>query len=267
MGLTKLILKFAAPLPKLETYQRFLFIGPHPDDIEIGAGATAAKLAAAGKQICFLICTDGRFGDGNSPALTRQELIELRTQEAVRSASVLGVTDVRFLGLSDGGFYDIKDLEAGIASVISDFKPDVIFAPDPCVNSECHKDHLNVGNAAKHLACFAPYAGIMNQYIGNSTQPAASNDSCCSDVKALAFYMTAKPTRFVGTRKFFKTQLSAIFDCHLSQFPKDSADGKSIRLYLTLRSFDFGLRSLKGQAEGFRVLGVTHMHCLPEAGK
>ena len=33
-----------------------------------------------------------------------------------------------------------------------------------------------------------------------------------------------------------------------------------------LRAADFGLRSMKGRAEGFRVLGVTQMHCLPEAG-
>ena len=45
MSLTSLILKFAAPVPKPESYSRFLFVGPHPDDVEIGAGATAAKLA------------------------------------------------------------------------------------------------------------------------------------------------------------------------------------------------------------------------------
>lgn len=61
MGLTSLILKFAAPLPKIESYQRYLFLGPHPDDIKIGAGATAAKFASAGKDVCFLICTDGQF--------------------------------------------------------------------------------------------------------------------------------------------------------------------------------------------------------------
>ena len=37
-------------------------------------------------------------------------------------------------------------------------------------------------------------------------------------------------------------------------------------LYLKLRAADFGLRSLSGKAEGFRVLGRTQMHCLPEAG-
>ena len=41
MSLTRLALKFAAPAVKLEASRRYLFIGPHPDDIEIGAGATA----------------------------------------------------------------------------------------------------------------------------------------------------------------------------------------------------------------------------------
>ena len=32
----------------------------------------------------------------------------------------------------------------------------------------------------------------------------------------------------------------------------------------TIRSIDFGLRSFKGRAEGFRILDQVHMHCLPE---
>ena len=32
-----------------------------------------------------------------------------------------------------------------------------------------------------------------------------------------------------------------------------------------LSSIDFGLRRLKGWAEGFRVLGALHMHCMPES--
>ena len=59
MSLSSLAIRFAAPLPDLEAFDRYLFIGPHPDDIEVGAGATAAKLAAAGKTVCFLVCLDG----------------------------------------------------------------------------------------------------------------------------------------------------------------------------------------------------------------
>ena len=256
MSLIKLILKAAVPVPKIESYQRYLFVGPHPDDIEIGAGATAAKLAAQGKDICFLVCLDGRFGDGNAPEGIRGEaLVALRKQEAVASAAMLGITDVRFLELSDGGFYEQKELVEGIARVAGDFRPDVMFAPDPCVTSECHRDHLNVGNAVRQVACFAPNGGIMAGY-GAKAAP----------VQALAYFMTAKPNRFVKTKGYLSLQLKAIFGCHLSQFPEGSADAKSIPLYLKLRAVDFGLRSGKGCAEGFRVLGVTQMHCFPEAG-
>ena len=256
MRLTKMILKAAVPIPQVENYRRYLFVGPHPDDIEIGAGATAAKLAAMGKEICFLVCMDGRFGDGSAPEGIRgKDLVELRRKEAIASAAMLGITDVRFLDLCDGGFYEQKDLVYGLAKVVGEFQPDVILAPDPDVTSECHIDHRNVGNAVKQIGYFAPYGGIMEEY---GARPAP--------VQALAFYMTAKPNRFVKIADYLRLQNSAIFDCHRSQFPEGSGEGEAIKTYLKLRAIDFGLRSGKGRAEGFRVLGVTHMHCLPEAG-
>ena len=256
MSLTRLALRFAAPAPKVEGFQRYLFLGPHPDDIEIGAGATAAKLIAAGKQVCFLICTDGRFGLEHAPQGTTPEaLIELRKAEAMASAQALGVTDVRFLDFSDGGFYECEDLVRAAARVVGDFQPQILLAPDPDVASECHVDHRWVGEASKRLAFFAPFPEVMARY-GAKAAP----------VQALAFYMTAKPNRFVGTRGLLKKQLEAIL-CHKTQFQEDSEAFKSVALYLKLRAADFGLRSLKGQAEGFRILGQTHMHCLPEAGR
>lgn len=253
MSLTRAVLRFAAPLPRIEKLQRYLFVGPHPDDIEIGAGATAAKLAAEGKDLCFLICTDGRFGTDHAPAsLVGDTLAKLRRAEAEASASLLGVKDLRFLPFSDGGLYDPSDLQKAIARVMADFRPDVVFAPDPCVTSECHTDHLNVGEAVRRLACFAPNPGIMAAY-GLESFP----------LQALAYYMTAKPNRYVDTRGYLDLQLRSIYECHKSQFPKRD----SVAVYLKLRAADFGLRTLTGCAEGFRVLGQTQMHCLPEAGR
>lgn len=254
MGILKFVLNTAAPLPDIESFQRFLFIGPHPDDIEIGAGAAAAKLAAAGKDVCFLICIDGRYGDGFTP-LRGDELVSRRREESLASAKKLGVSDVRFLNFCDGGFYGEDELAAAVARTVGGFKPDVIFAPDPCVTSECHIDHLNVGNAARRIACFAPYKNIMERY--------GAEDAA---VKALAFYFTAKANRFIGTRGFLEKQLDSVFSCHTSQFPTGCDAGKAISMYLRLRAADFGIRSFKGCAEGFRVLGTTQMHCFPEAG-
>ena len=253
MSITRLALKFAAPLPRLEDFERYLFIGPHPDDIEIGAGATAAKLAAMGKKVGFLVCIDGRFG---SAVIPPEELITIRREEGRASAKALGVDDVSYLPFCDGGFYDTRELTSRIAEAVGEFKPDVIFAPDCSVSSECHPDHINVGRAASEIAYLAPYAQLM-----------AKHGAQAAPVKALACYMTAKPNSFVRTSaELLNKQLSAIFDCHKSQFPAGCPEGKAIAMYLRLRSLDFGLRRLCGHAEGFRVLGVTQMHCLPEAG-
>ena len=254
MSITKAILKFAAPLPNIEQYDRFLFIGPHPDDIEIGAGATAAKLAAMGKQVTFLICTDGRYGLTHAPdGITPEALVPLRQAEAIASAAALGVTDVRFLPFEDGGFYDNEDLTRAIAKVVGETQPELLFAPDPCVRSECHEDHLRAGLCARRVACAAGNAGVMAR-LGAKRAP----------VDAIAFYMTAKPSRFVNTKGCLAKQLEALA-CHESQFPAGIPATKTLYFYLKLRAADFGLRSLSGQAEGFRLLDTTHMHCLPEA--
>ena len=254
MGLTKLAMKIAAPAPRIEAFTKYLFIGPHPDDIEIGCGATAAKLAAEGKQVTFLILADGRYGDGNSNGIKGDELAALRKNESIDSAERLGVKDVRFLDLCDGGFYDYEDMKRGIAKTVGECSPDLVFAPDPYTGRECHIDHLNAGRAASHIAYFAPYPGIMER------EGAAS-----ADVKGIAYYMTAKPNRYVKIPKeIFALQNEALFGCHVSQFPAGSAETKQLRMYLKLRSADFGLRNLCAHAEGFRVLGQAHMHCTPE---
>ena len=248
MSITRIAMHFALKRPAILSYDRYLFFGPHPDDIEIGAGATIAKLSALGKKIRFVICTDGRYG---SDVIEPDELIKIRREEAVASAGKLGVCNIVFLNLSDGAFYKEEELFNAMAHAVSDFNPDIIFAPDPSVPNECHKDHLNVGNAAKTIACFAPFPSIMGKYGCRK-----------SDVKAVAFYMTAKPNVYVKTGWNIKKQFEAL------KYHKSQATGlESVYLYLRLRSLDFGMRRLSLHAEGFRAYTQTEMHCLPERGE
>lgn len=257
MSLVKTAIRLAVPYPKIEAFDRYLFVGPHPDDIEIGAGATIRKLIEAGKSVAFLICTDGRYGDGASNGVKGDELAALRKEESLASAKRLGVSDVHFLNLCDGAGYAIEQLERGIAEAIAAVQPDIVFAPDPASKSECHEDHLRVGRAVQKLGCFAPYSEIMQNLYGTNG----------AKVQAIAFYMTARPNRFVKTGKRLTDQLSAIFDCHKSQYPAGKAESNALKLYLRLRSLQYGLRTLSRGAEGFYVLGQTHLHCLPETGK
>lgn len=257
MSFTSFAIKKAIPLPKIEGFNKYLFIGPHPDDIEIGAGATVAKLTSMGKEVHFLICIDGRFGVENlKEPMSTSELIKVRKEETLASAKLLGVSSVTFLDLCDGGLYDEKELFKKMAVAIGEIAPDILFCPDPDVTSECHIDHLRVGRVCKQLAFLSPFTDIMKEY---EAKPAP--------VKALAMYMTAKPTVYVKTGKYFKLQLKTLSESFQSQYPKDDPSLASLLLYLKLRAHEYGLRRFTSTAEGFRVLSKTHMHCLPEMGK
>ena len=51
----KSILLKAVPVPKIDQFERYLFVGPHPDDIEVACGATVAKLVSLGKKVTFIV--------------------------------------------------------------------------------------------------------------------------------------------------------------------------------------------------------------------
>ena len=77
---------------------------------------------------------------------------------------------------------------------------------------------------------------------------------------AIAFYMSAKCNVVVKSKGAMKAQLEAISKHH------SQAIGSDIITYLRLRSVQYGLSRLCLHAEGFRALGTTEMHCLPERG-
>ena len=247
------ILRRVAPIPELTKFERYLFIGPHPDDIEVACAPTIRALREAGKQVSFLVVTDGRMG-ALDPKLSGDELVQLRQTESLASARLLGVTDVTFLTFQDGGMYRVEDAACEIARQIVRLKPDAVFAPDPNVISECHADHLKTGLAAKMTASMTPFESVMRS-IGSSGSHA---------IQALALYYTDRPNAYVSIKKHFSARTEALA-CHKSQF--DGQAIKDITMYFKLRSTRFGLRRLKGMCDGYRALAPVHMHCFPEAAE
>jgi len=247
------ILKHVAPLPKLGSFERYLFIGPHPDDIEVACAPTIRALTQAGKHVSFVILTDGRMGTTDL-SLAGDPLVAVRQQESLASAKLLGVTDVTFLPFRDGGMYPLEEAACEIARQIVRIQPDAVFAPDPNVISECHIDHIKTGLAAKMSMNMAPFESVM-QSIGSSGS---------HGVKALAFYYTDKPNAYVPVKKYFSARAEALA-CHKSQFDEKAIS--DICMYFKLRSIRLGLRKLRGMSDGYRALSATHMHCFPEASE
>lgn len=247
----RFILKKAVPVPKLLSFDRFLFVGPHPDDIEVACGGTVARLTQLGKQVAFVVVTDGGVGSVD-PSLTMEALVPLRRQESLSSAELLGVRDVRFLGYPDGADYSLPAVVKDIVAAILDFRPQVVLCPDYTVPSECHPDHLNAGKAATDAVFYASWDKLTRRL---------GFDGAVNGI-TLAYYYTHRPNGYVGVTKTSKLHLSAMA-CHRSQFTQ--ADLNAFKTYFSLRERRFGMRCGKLRAEGYRILSPTHQHCFPEA--
>ncbi|HPG91780.1 MAG TPA: PIG-L family deacetylase [Clostridia bacterium] len=247
------ILKKFVPVPKIESFESYLFIGPHPDDIEVGCAPLITKLIEKGKKISFVIATDGRLGT-TDPELFGDKLVKIREVEAIKSAQHLGVTDVKFLGFPDGGPYDVDSVAKAIGEQILRTKPDIVFAPDFKTRSECHSDHLKVGEAAINAVMMSGFCGWTKSF-GKDT---------VHSVKAVALYFTDKPNSFVNISKYTQKRKECL-TLFASQFSQTDLD--TLEMYFKLREIGIGLRHFSCRSDGYRVLAAAHMHCLPEASK
>ncbi|MBW2646533.1 MAG: PIG-L family deacetylase [Deltaproteobacteria bacterium] len=111
-----------------------LAIGAHPDDIEIGCGATLIKYRQKEHKVYTLIMTDGAMGGDN----------ELRRNEQLRSNEIIGVEKMFWGGYKDTQLPLNKDIIAIIEDVIDKVDPVFIF-----VNyfDDTHQDHRHLAKA------------------------------------------------------------------------------------------------------------------------
>ena len=81
--------------------ERVMFVAAHPDDPDFLAGGTIARLARDGREVTYVIVTNGNKGSSEA-GVTAEQLAPMRAEEQRRAAQVLGVTRVEFLGYEDG---------------------------------------------------------------------------------------------------------------------------------------------------------------------
>lgn len=123
------------------SFETALIISPHPDDLEIGMGGTAAKLIANGTDVVSLVVTDGG-GSTSALGLSRNELAELRKAEVTEAASILDVSELIQLGLRDAKSENLLTLRVELARVLDEFKPTEIYIPHPEIDK--HPTHRAV---------------------------------------------------------------------------------------------------------------------------
>jgi LmbE family N-acetylglucosaminyl deacetylase len=121
-----------------------MVVAPHPDDAEYGTAGTVAKWTRAGKQLIYIICTNGDKGT-NNPVIKREQLIAIREKEQRAAAEVLGVRDVIFLGYPDLHLEASPDFVREMVRQIRLYRPRTIVTTDPYRRYVWHRDHRVTG--------------------------------------------------------------------------------------------------------------------------
>lgn len=119
-----------------------LAFGAHPDDVELGCGATIAKEISLGKKVGIIDLTRGELGTRGSA--------ELRDKEAAKAAEILGVAVRENLAFADGFFLNDKAHQLEIIKMIRKYQPEIVLCN---AIDDRHIDH-GKGSQLVSEACF-----------------------------------------------------------------------------------------------------------------
>ena len=119
-----------------------LAIGAHPDDVELGCGATLAKEIASGKKVGILDLTRGELGTRGSA--------EIRDKEALKASEILGAVFRENLAFSDGFFSNDKRHQLEVVKILRKYQPEIVLCN---AVEDRHMDHPK-GSRLVSDACF-----------------------------------------------------------------------------------------------------------------
>jgi LmbE family N-acetylglucosaminyl deacetylase len=214
--------------PINEDWERAVAVVAHPDDLEYGAASAVARWTSQGKELSYILATRGEAGiAGMAPG----EAGPLREEEQRRSAAVVGVDTVEFLGHPDGTVeYGLK-LRRDVAKAFRSLRPEIVIAMNFDLTwgdggSVNHADHRAVGLATLDASRDAANEWVFPELGGP-----------WSGIKAIYVYGAVTSTHYVD--------VSATIDAGVSSL-------REHRAYIQALGTEFDpddfLRSIAGQA-------------------
>ena len=215
-----------------------LAFGPHPDDLEIGMGATIAHHVARGLRVGLCDLTRGEMGSNGTP--------EERMREADAARAVLGADWRVNLGLPDRHLADVREQVLPVVELIRAARPSVIALPHW---GDRHPDHT----AACTLVTAAAFSSGLRRYEANG-------EAWRADWLVHYFINTPdEPSFVIDVSDFYEIKQRALA-CHASQFAPRGEAATATRLTSPLfaqlvesRDAQFGALAGVRWAEGFVV--------------
>ena len=131
-----------------------LAIGAHPDDVELGCAGSISLSISQGKTVAIIDLTQGELGTRGTA--------EMRKEEALSAAAVLGVDQRINMQFRDGFFQNDEAHQLALISKIRSFRPQLILC-----NATIDR-HIDHGRANKLVnnACFL--SGLEKIYTKDS---------------------------------------------------------------------------------------------------
>ncbi len=132
-----------------------MVVTPHPDDAEFGVAGTVARWTGEGKDVIYVVCTNGDKGTSDIN-MKPDELAGIREQEQLAAAKLLGVREVIFLRHPDQALEDTPEFRKEIVRLIRMYRPEIVVTADPYRRYIWHRDHRITSRVT--LDAIFPYA-------------------------------------------------------------------------------------------------------------
>lgn len=222
-----------------------LAFGAHPDDVELGAGATIAKEIANGKKVGIVDLTRGELGTRGSA--------EIRDREANTAAKILDVSVRENLGFADGFFINDKAHQLEVIKMVRKYQPEIVLCN---AIDDRHIDH-GKGSSLVSDACFLSGLKKIDTKLAGS-----ENHQDSWRPKTVYHYIQWKniaPDFVVNVTGFMNKKTDAIL-AYSSQFydpksdePETPISSKTFIESVNYRARDLGRLIGVDYAEGFTV--------------
>ena len=216
----------------------FLAFGAHPDDVELGCGATIAKLVSQGKKVGIVDLTRGELGTRGSA--------EIRTKETKEASKILGITIRENMDFKDGFFRNDEEHQLKIIQVIRKYQPDFIFCNAP---DDRHIDHPK----GSQLIVEASFLSGLTKINTDDSSGNAQKQWRPKNIYHYIQWKNLDPDFIFDVSGFHNTKMNAV-KCYSSQFydpkskePETPISTKNFLNFVQSRANDFG-----------RIIGVEH---------
>ncbi|MCL5244213.1 bacillithiol biosynthesis deacetylase BshB1 [Cellulophaga sp. 20_2_10] len=220
-----------------------LVFGAHPDDAELGAGATIAKEIANGKKVGIVDLTRGELGTRGT-AQTRDE-------EATEAAKILGVTVRENLAFEDGFFVNDRAHQIEIIKMIRKYQPEIVLC------NAIDDRHIDHGKGSKLVsdACFL--SGLLK--IETEVEGESQEQWRPKHVYHYIQWKNIEPDFVVDVTGFIAIKVKSVL-AYKTQFydtnstaPKTPITSQNFLDSVTYRAQDLGRLIGVDHAEGFTV--------------